>query len=183
MDITDLLIGLGVKLTQLLAGGVLEGLLEVRVQAAPATESLVGDLIALVDSLGALGSVELLVEVAQSGGKAGGEAVLLVQGDSLLDRVVADHVSVSQVLGDNAGARLVLLGDVVLIFLLGTGGSSLLTGEVVDVGGGLDVHGGAAQLGLVEEQCGFGSAVLCKYGVRYGVIFASFMRFEGAAGS
>lgn len=180
MDITDLLIGLCVKLTQLAAGGVLESLLEVRVQTAPASESLVGDLVALVDALGALGGVVLLVEVAQGGGEPRGEAMLLVQGDGLLDGIVTHHVPVRQILGDNAGPRLVFLGDVVLVFLLGAGGGGLLAGELVDVGGGLDVDGGAAQLGLVEEQGGLSSAVSCKVSVRYAVIFASFMLLRGS---
>lgn len=48
MDVTNLLVGLNVELAQLLASGVLKGLLEVVVQAGPGTTSLAGDLVALV---------------------------------------------------------------------------------------------------------------------------------------
>lgn len=155
MDITDLLISLDVEIAQLLARGVLHRLLEVRVQTTPARGRLVADLVVLVEALGALGSVELLVEVGEGSGESRREAVLLVQGDRLLDRVVAHHVPVGEVLGDNAGAWLVLLGDV-LFLLFGGRGGCLFPGEVVDVGGCLDVDGGAAQLGLVQEKCCFG---------------------------
>lgn len=161
MDITDLLIRLHVEVAQLLAGGVLERLLEVRVQTAPARDSPVGDLVALVQALGALGGVELLVEVGERGGESRGEPMLLVQGDGFLDRVVAHHISLGEVLGDDAGARLVFLGDVFFL-LLGGGGAGLFAGEIVNLGGGFDMDGGAAQLGLVEEE-----SCLCGSGKRY----------------
>lgn len=123
MDIAHLLISLDVEVAQLLAGGVFEGLLEVGVQAAPARRGLGGDLVVLVKAAGALGRVEFLVEIAQGGGEAVREAVLLVQGDGLLDGVVADDVPVRQVLGDDARARLVFLGDLVLFGFLGGAGA------------------------------------------------------------
>lgn len=131
MNITDLLISLNVEVTQLLTMRVLESLLEVVVQTAPASSSLVGDLIVLIQALSALSGIEFLVKVAQCGGELVGESVLLVQCDGLLNRTVTDNVSVCQVLGDNARAWLVFLGDLVLFFGLLAGG--LATGDVVDV--------------------------------------------------
>lgn len=48
-------------------------------------------------------------------GEAVGDAVLVVQLDCALNGVVADGVAVGEVLGDDAGARLVFLRDVILI--------------------------------------------------------------------
>lgn len=63
MNIADLLIGLNIKVTQLLTGGVLQSLLEVRAQAAPASSRLSGDLVAIIDTASALGGIVLLIEV------------------------------------------------------------------------------------------------------------------------
>jgi hypothetical protein len=83
--------------------------------------------------------------------------VLLVQFDRLGDGVVADDVAVGQVFGEDARARLVFLVDVVLIFFgfdFGGGGAS----QIVDRRGCFDVDGRGAELGLVEEEGGFGRA-------------------------
>jgi hypothetical protein len=138
---------------------VFKSLLEVGAQSAPAGDSLVRDLVVLVKTLGTLGGIELLVEVCERGSEAVRDAVLLVQSDRFLDRLVADYVSVGQVLCQDAGAGLVFLGDVVLFFL-GLGGCSFGAGDVFDVVGCFDVDGGGAELGLVEEEGGLGGAVL-----------------------
>ena len=118
VDIANLLIGLSVESTELLARRVVDGLLEVVAQSAPACSGLLGNLVVCVQTLGALSGVELLVEVAERGGEALGESVLLVQVNSTGDGVVTEHVAVGKVLGDNARAGLVLLGDVVIFALL-----------------------------------------------------------------
>ena len=102
-----------------------------------------------------------LVEVLEGGGEAGGDAVFIVEGDGFLDGAVGEHVAVREVLGYDAGAGLVFLGDVVVIggggegFFGGGGGGG---GEVADRGGGGDVDLGGAELGAVEEEGGFSGA-------------------------
>lgn len=114
-------------------------------EAAPAVDGLVADLVVLVELLGLVEGVVLLVEVLQGGGEARGEAVLLVQRDGLLDRLVADDVAVRQVLGDDARARLVLLLDVVVVLVLGFGrAGDPRAGDVLEVVRRRDVHGGRA---------------------------------------
>lgn len=51
VDIKDLLAALVVEVSELLAGGGTKGLLEVRVQARPGSNTLVGDTVLLVEAL------------------------------------------------------------------------------------------------------------------------------------
>lgn len=160
MDVAHLLVALDVELADSATGRGVERLLKIRVETAPAADGLVADLVALVEPLGALRGVVLLVEVVQDGGEARGDAVLAVQSDGLLERLVAEDVAVRQVLGHDARARLVLLREVVLVLVRGLGGAGGIgAGDVVEVVRRRDVHGGGAQLGVVQEQSGLRGAV------------------------
>jgi len=105
--------------------------------------------------------VILLVEVLEGGGEAGGDAVFVVEGDGFLDGAVGEDVAVREVLGYDAGAGLVFLGDGVILggggngFFGGGGGGG---GELADGGSGGDVDLGGAELGAIEKEGGFGSA-------------------------
>lgn len=113
MDIPHLLITLQIEIPHLLPRRCAQGLLKVRTKSAQATCSLIGDAVATIDVLGLISGVELGVEVVQRVPETRGEAVLLVEGDGLLDRMVADHVAVREVFGDYARAGLVFLFYVV----------------------------------------------------------------------
>lgn len=149
MDIAHLLIGLNIKVAQLLARGGLQGLLEVRAQAAPAIGCLSGDLIVVIDALGALGGIVLLIEVGERGREAVRDTVLLVQRDRLHDGIVAHYVPVRQVLCDDARSGLVFLRDVLLFPGLGLRVGDMGSAYFFDVVGCFNVNGRSAQLGLV----------------------------------
>lgn len=77
-----------------------------------------------------------------------------------MDRLVADGVAVSEVFGDNARAGLVFLFNVVLVLVLGfVGGGCVAAGDFVNGVSGLDVHGGGAKLGVVEQEGSFGGSI------------------------
>lgn len=78
MNVADLLVGLNIKVTHFLARGVIERLLKVRSQTAPVAGSLVGDLVLLIQTLGAISGLGLVVKGSESRGESVGEAVLLV---------------------------------------------------------------------------------------------------------
>lgn len=160
VHVQDLLLALRVESADALAGRGLGGLLEVRGQAAPALVSARGDAVLLVDGLGLLGGLVLAVELLQGGGEAVGDAVLLVEGDRALNRLVAQHISVGQVLGEDAASRLVLLRDV-LAGLVGVSGG-LATCELVQRRGGADVHLVCAKLGVIQKEGGFGSGLFLE---------------------
>lgn len=160
MNIAHLLISLRIEVSQLLTRRRTQRLLEVMVQPAPSGRRLIADLVALVDAARAVGRMVLGVEVGEGAREPRREAVLLVKGDGLLDRPVADHVPVREILGDDARARLVLLGDFVAVFVFGGGfGGAASGGEVLEGGGRLDVDFGRTKLGVVEEEGGFGGTV------------------------
>lgn len=153
VNVADLLVRLDVELSHLPTGRRVECLLEVRVQTAPVVHSLVGDLVLLVKTLGPVGGTVLFVEVGKSGREARGEAVLVVQRDGLLDRLVADHIAVSQILSDDAGSRLVLLINVVLVLILGFGGAGhVRTRNLINSVCRFDMHGRRSQLRVVEKK-------------------------------
>jgi hypothetical protein len=132
------------------------------VQAAPAVGGLVADLIALIETLGALAGTSLFVEVAQDAGEARRKAMLFVDGNSLLDSLVANRVSMGKVFCNNAGAGLVFLLEVVLVLVFGfSGGSAMLSCNLVKGLRGLNGDYRGAKLGLVEEKGGFSSPVAC----------------------
>lgn len=104
------------------------------------------------------------IELSQFGKEAGGDTVLVVELDSTGDGSVSNNVAVSQVFCDDARAWLLLLCDVVAV-AVGIGcrnavvAGRLVGGQACSRGYG-DVR--SAELGVVEEQGGFGSGVLLK---------------------
>lgn len=77
-----------------------------------------------------------------------------------MDGLVADGVAVGEVFGDDAGAGLVFLFDVVLVLVLGfVGAGCVAAGDFVDGVGGLDVHGGGAKLSVVKKEGSFGGSI------------------------
>lgn len=85
-----------------------------------------------------------------------GNTVLLVEIQGALGGLVTDGVTVGEVLGDDAGAWLLLLSDLVAV-LLGVGWLVLLC----SLGAG-DGNLGAAELGVVEEEGGLGGGLLLE---------------------
>lgn len=165
MNIAHLLIGLGVKVPQLPARGSVEGLLEVVVQTTPASGRFVAELVVLVQTASTVRGMVLLVEGRQSAGEARREPVLVVQGNGLLDGIVAEGVAVGQVLSYNARTGLVLLLEVVVVLVLGlSGAGGLLAGDVVEALGSLDVHERGTKLGVVEEKSGLSSTIAENHG-------------------
>lgn len=65
-----------------------------------------------------------------------------------------------EVLGNNSRAGLVLLLDLVLIIL--SGGGSLLSSDLADGRGRLDVDLRGTKLGVVEEEGGLGGGLLLE---------------------
>jgi len=102
MNIANLLISLGIETPQFLTRRMLKRLLKVRAQAPPARSGLVANLVVFIEALSALGSIELLVEVAEGRREPVRESVLLVQGDRLGDGIVADYVAVRELFGDDS---------------------------------------------------------------------------------
>lgn len=115
VDIDDLLLALSVEVNQLLASWGGGGLLEVRVEAGEQASSARGDAVALVSSLGTVGGVVLLIQAGQGGHEASRHSVLVVKLDSTLQGSISDHVAVSEVLGQNACTRLLLLCDLIRV--------------------------------------------------------------------
>jgi hypothetical protein len=94
--------------------------------------------------------------------------VLLIEGDCALDRGVGDGVAVGEVLGDDAGAGFVLLRDLDVVLVGGFGGD-VAGGDLVDGLGGGDGDLGRAELGVVEEEGGFGGGFFLEgYGCGLG---------------
>ena len=112
VNVENLLATLIIESSELLAGRGTESLLEVRVQTGPGSGTLVRNTVLGIEALCLLGGLVLAVECLESRGKAGTDTVLLVEGEGALNGVVADGVSVCEVLSDDARARLVLLGNV-----------------------------------------------------------------------
>lgn len=152
------------KVNQLLASGGVGSLFKVRAQTGEDGGGEGGgalcDAVALVGGLGAVGGVVLAVELVQLVEEARGHAVLVVKLDGALDRGVAYHVAVCEVLGNDARPRLLLLCDLVPV-TFGVDGAAMWFGVVgadARCGRHADVRG--AELGVVEEEGGLGGGVL-----------------------
>ena len=166
MNVAHLLVALGVEVGQFLPSAGAHGLLIKRAKRLPTLLAngghLVCDAVALVDALGLVGGMVLLVEGGDGVSEASGDTVLVVKGDGLLDRAVGEYVPVRQVLGDDAGSRLVFLSQFVGSVLndagniFGGGG-----GDGGEGGGSGDVDLGGAELGAVKEEGGLGGAGGC----------------------
>ena len=121
------------------------------------------DAVGLVDSSRLVSRLVLAVEILQSAGEAVGDAVLVVQSDSVLNGFVADHVAVREILGENARTRLIFLFYFTLAgpslpralaFFAASGASEF---RYAGRRGNLDLR--RAELGVVKEESGFGGAI------------------------
>ena len=76
-----------------------------------------GDAVGLICGLGLLGGLVLVVDVLERSKEAAGNTVLVVKVERTLRSLVADNVTVGEVLGDDTGAGLLLLGNLVAVLL------------------------------------------------------------------
>lgn len=156
MDVGHLVGGLGVEVDELLSGWGGRGLVVVGSKSVEDALNTSSDPVRLVGSLGLLGGLVLRVKVVKGLEELVGNAVLLVEIQGALGSLVTDNVAVGEILGDDAGAWLLLLGDLVGV-LLGLGWLVLLC----SLGAG-DGNLGAAELGVVEEEGGLGRRLLLE---------------------
>ena len=86
--------------------------------------------------------------------------MLIVKGDGLLDSVVGNGVTVSEILRQNTGARFVFLRNIMAIGICSCGGRLRdLRGDVIDAGSRADVNLRRSKLGVIEEKRSLASAV------------------------
>ena len=153
VDVEHLLLGLGVEGPYSVARRRVHGLLEVTLQAAEAGLGAVRDAVCRVGRLGAFRCLDAVVEVGQRGREAIGEAMLLVELDRPLQRLVPDAVSLCDVLGQDAGAGLVLLAELPVVLADGFARRWALSGrKLVETLGRLDGDRGRPKVGFVEEK-------------------------------
>lgn len=149
VDVLDLARALGVEVDNLASGVGGGGLLKVRVETGEEVVGAVGDAVALVGGLGAVGGMVLLVEVLNGGQEARRNAVLGVEVNGVLDGGIANDVAVGEVFGQDTGARLLLLRNVVRL-ALAAGGRA----RAVRVGAARAGHGNVVgtELSVVEQE-------------------------------
>jgi hypothetical protein len=82
---------------------------------------LSGDAIGLIGCLGLLGSLVFGVEAVESLQESVGKAMLVIIVESALSSLIANNVTVGEVLGDDTGTWLFLLSDLVGVLLELTG--------------------------------------------------------------
>lgn len=121
MDIANLLVCLEVEISHFTTSRGIQGLLKVRMEAAPPAGSLVADLITLVQALCFLTGMVLFIETRKSVRESLGETAFLVECNGLLNGLVADGVALGKVLGEDAGTRLVFLLEVFCVLILSFG--------------------------------------------------------------
>lgn len=132
VDICHLLLANNVEVSELLTSRCTHCLLEVAVEATPSIHGFIGDLVLVIHLFGLVSHLVLAVEVLQSRGESTAEAMLVVECDGLLNDVIREGIAVSKILGDDSGSWLVLLRDVVLRSLSGTGrGRTRLCGDLI----------------------------------------------------
>lgn len=149
VNVLHLARAVGVKLGNLLARGVVAGLFKVGADAGEEAVGALRDAVAGVGGLGAVGRVVLLVDVLDGAEEAVGHVVLGVQLDGAFDGGVANDVSVSEILGEDASAGLLLLRDVVRVAVhLGVVVALIICGAA-GAGDGDVVR---SKLGVVEEE-------------------------------
>ena len=94
--------------------------------------------------------------------------MLVVELDRALERLVADDVAMSEILGDDTRPRLVLLLDVIVSWtasgaLSRVGGNRPRRGgDFIDRGRGAHLHLIVAELRVVEQQRRFGCSLFFK---------------------
>lgn len=161
MDVSHLFLALGVETDHLLARRRLQRLLEVGAQSTPARIGLVRDTVASVDGTSLVRGLELAIEVRERIREPIRDAVLVVELDRTLNRLVADDVAMSEILGDDARARLVFLLDVALLGRVSTLGWVVRGGfgDVVKAVRAADLNLSRPKLSIVQEKSRFGRAV------------------------
>lgn len=115
MDVPHLFVTLCVEAYQFLTCRSAKGFLKVGIQASPRSISLVCDAVACIQALRTIRCLVLAVKMLKGVSEATGDAMLVVKGDGALDGIVADHVAVGQVFGNNARSWLIFLRDIVYI--------------------------------------------------------------------
>ena len=92
--------------------------------------------------------------------------MLVVELNGALQSGIANNVAVGQVLGENASAGLLLLGQLVRVALMGRDGSSASNsagrGRLVVLVGAGDSNVVGAELGVVQKQGSLGSSILLE---------------------
>lgn len=117
VDVGHLVGRLGVKVDELLSGWGGSGLVVVRSKSVEDALNTSSDPVRLIGSLGLLGSLVLRVKAVKGLEELVGNTVLLVEIQGALGSLVTDGVAVGEILGDDAGAWLLLLGDLVRVLL------------------------------------------------------------------
>ena len=156
MDIGHLVGGLGVEVDKLLSRWSGSSLVVVRRKGVEDALNTSGDAVRLIGGLGLLGSLVLGVKVVEGLKELVGNTVFLVEIQSALSSLVTDGVAVGEILGDDAGAWLLLLGDLVGV-LLSVGWLVLLCSFRAG-----DGNLGAAELGVVKEEGRLGGRLLLE---------------------
>lgn len=158
VDILHLARADSVEIDQLLPSRGVGGLLEVRAEAEDEAASPLRDVVRLVGGLGLLGGVVLVVEALERRHEAVGDTVLLIQLDTTLEGGIADDIAVGKVLGQDADAGLLFLGDLVAVAVGICRVGSVVVLSVL----GNDLNLRAAELGVVQELSGLGSSLLLE---------------------
>lgn len=94
VDVEHLLVSLLVERSELLTSRGTGGLLEVRVQTAPASGGGGGHTKLGIDGLSLLGCLVLAVELVESVHESVADSVLVIESDSALNGLVADDIAV-----------------------------------------------------------------------------------------
>ena len=149
-----------VEVNDLLAGGGVGRLLEVRAQTKEEGVGALADTVALVSGFGSVRRVVLLVEVLEGAKEAVGDAVLVIELEGALDRSITDDVAVGEVLGQNARTGLLLLRDIVRVAVLI---SLIVSAVVVGIATGTgDRELVGTKLSVVQEKSGLLGSFLLK---------------------
>ena len=159
VDLLNLSAALGVELGDLLAGGGVGGLLEVGAQAEPEAVGTLADAVALIGGLGSVGGVVLLVETLEGREEAVGDAVLGVEVESTLDGGIAYDVPVGEVLSQDTGAGLLLLGNLVGVAVSVLGNRNIIFAIAAGAG---DLKMVVSELSVVEEESGLLGSLLLE---------------------
>jgi len=159
MDVLNLLGGRRVEVDDLLSRwGAGSGLI-IGVQAGQDRVGSLGNTIGLIDRLGLVGGMIFLVQVGEGRQEAVGDTMLAVKVDGPLESLIAENITVGNVLCSNTGSWLLLLGELIAVSL------SILSVMLLVVGGTMgagDLDVGGTKLGVVEEKGGLSSSFLLE---------------------
>jgi hypothetical protein len=162
VDVHDGLVALIVEATEFLTSGSIGSLLEVAVQSGPASICLLCETELVVNSLSLLSGLCLGVEVLKGLGELGGVAVLLIGSESRLDSLVRDDVTMGEILGEDAGAGLLFLLNVVVAIFGLFGGGSLFASNLADRLRRANMNRVGSKLCVIEEKSRLSSGRLLE---------------------